>query len=330
MQRMIKVGQLFALAFAMLGGAVTFGACGSKEPGTGGGSNAGTCGNGKCDSGENCETCPGDCGACPTLCGNGTCEAGETCTSCPDDCGQCCGNGACEAELGESCDTCSLDCGACCGNGKCEAQYGESCDTCASDCGDCCGNHKCEVQYHENCSSCPEDCGSCCGNGKCDWNLGETCETCPQECAGCCGDGYCSPWEDWSDCWADCWSSAPILKITLGKCSASFISDASGPDYLWVNASTMELMYNADDNTNPTRLLPYPNTPYIYAGNNSGTAAQFTVYGTAVNLGVSCAKSAQNTCDVFLYSQVNNQYVDAYLTGTGYSTSDWGAIVPCP
>ncbi|MSQ82090.1 MAG: hypothetical protein EXR77_04120 [Myxococcales bacterium] len=48
-----------------------------------------SCGNGKCADGENCQTCPADCGTCPAFCGNGTCAANETCASCPQDCGAC-------------------------------------------------------------------------------------------------------------------------------------------------------------------------------------------------------------------------------------------------
>lgn len=44
-----------------------------------------TCGNGKCDSGENTLNCPGDC----TYCGNGKCDSGETPSNCPSDCGGC-------------------------------------------------------------------------------------------------------------------------------------------------------------------------------------------------------------------------------------------------
>ncbi len=63
------------------------------------------CPNGQCEGGENCATCPQDCGGC---CGNGACDNGENCSSCPKDCGGCCGNGACD--FGENCSTCSKDC----------------------------------------------------------------------------------------------------------------------------------------------------------------------------------------------------------------------------
>ena len=54
------------------------------------------CGNEVCDNGEDCNTCPGDCGVCPpptssptASCGNGVCDNGEDCNTCPGDCGAC-------------------------------------------------------------------------------------------------------------------------------------------------------------------------------------------------------------------------------------------------
>ncbi|MBW2527255.1 MAG: hypothetical protein JRI23_23945 [Deltaproteobacteria bacterium] len=105
----------------------------------GGGDEGPYCGNQSCDAGEDCETCPSDCGACAETCGNAACDPDETCVSCPADCGTCppvCGNGTCES--GEDCASCAADCGACgpvCGNGTCES--GEDCASCAGDCGAC-------------------------------------------------------------------------------------------------------------------------------------------------------------------------------------------------
>ncbi len=46
------------------------------------------CGDGVCDGGERCDTCPADCisGDGTSGCGNGTCETGEDCLNCPSDC----------------------------------------------------------------------------------------------------------------------------------------------------------------------------------------------------------------------------------------------------
>jgi hypothetical protein len=169
------------------------------------------CGNAVCNSGENCATCPADCGTCPASCGNSSCDPGETCSSCPADCGTCpasCGNAVCDS--GENCSNCPADCGACpaaCGDGSCNS--GESCASCPADCGACpasCGDGSCS--NGESCVTCPADCGACpapCGDGTC--NNGESCATCPADCGACpaaCGDGICSSGESCATCVADC------------------------------------------------------------------------------------------------------------------------------
>jgi hypothetical protein len=56
-------------------------------------SEAATCGDGTCNGGDTCSSCPQDCGVCWTAtCGDGTCSAGETCSSCAQDCGGCAPN----------------------------------------------------------------------------------------------------------------------------------------------------------------------------------------------------------------------------------------------
>jgi cysteine-rich repeat protein len=47
------------------------------------------CGDGSCNNGETCSTCPGDCGVCPPICPDGICNGVETCTTCSADCGAC-------------------------------------------------------------------------------------------------------------------------------------------------------------------------------------------------------------------------------------------------
>jgi hypothetical protein len=119
------------------------------------------CGNGACEEGETCFSCPRDCGLCPG-CPNGKCDNGETCSSCAPDCGPCpgCGDHICEPT--ENCFTCPEDCGVCegCGDGKCESD--ETCASCPADCGVCvtCGDGQC-VPPDETCANCPEDCGDC-------------------------------------------------------------------------------------------------------------------------------------------------------------------------
>lgn len=124
------------------------------------------CGDGSCDGGETCTSCPDDCGVCPPVCGDKQCDSAETCQSCPGDCGPCapaCGNKKCESPT-ENCQNCATDCGKCpvlCGDGTCDAT--ETCSSCAADC--CapkCGNGVCD-QPTEDCKTCPSDCGMCPG-----------------------------------------------------------------------------------------------------------------------------------------------------------------------
>ena len=112
------------------------------------------CGDGDCNNGEDCSTCPDDCGT-PNVggCGNGVCEPslGEDCLNCEDCAGRqtgnplfqfCCGDGdgvnpvSCGDERCNKghweCDDTPVD-GACCGDGVCDAS--ESSCTCAADCG---------------------------------------------------------------------------------------------------------------------------------------------------------------------------------------------------
>lgn len=46
------------------------------------------CGDNSCSNGEDCNSCPADCGVC-SVCGDGTCDPSEDCSSCPGDCGSC-------------------------------------------------------------------------------------------------------------------------------------------------------------------------------------------------------------------------------------------------
>jgi hypothetical protein len=166
------------------------------------------CGNGTCEAGELCATCPNDC--CASACGDGNCGGNESCDSCPNDCGPCetCGDGNCGE--GEDCLACPDDCQDCpvCGDAVC-APGQETCQTCEDDCGPCsttCGDESCGPT--ETCIDCPEDCGDCtesCGDQKC--ALAEQCWTCPEDCGPCpwtCGNGTCDPGEGCLACPADC------------------------------------------------------------------------------------------------------------------------------
>jgi hypothetical protein len=151
-------------------------------------SNECTCGDGTCNSGETCGTCPSDCGACPS-CGDGTCNGAETCSDCPGDCGACpaCGDGTCNGT--ETCGGCPADCGACpaCGDGVCNAT--ESCSTCSADCGVCaCAHATCVTgtKLFASCDPCvTQICAAdpyCCNTSWDSICVGEVASVCGQTC----------------------------------------------------------------------------------------------------------------------------------------------------
>ena len=232
-----------------------------------------SCGDEACDDGENCASCPADCG----------CGCGEECTddacvftachglACGDDgcggsCGLCqvgerCDEGACVPDItcgdeacdeGEDCSSCPADCGCGCGEdcvgGKCkftacdELLCGD--DGCGGSCGACGGGEICDAgacvpdglpvcgdeicDDTEDCASCHEDCGCGCGEAcedaacaftACDGRdcgddgCGGSCGECPPnnvcdngKCAWLegCDNGACEPGEHCGNCPADC------------------------------------------------------------------------------------------------------------------------------
>ncbi|MBM4345865.1 MAG: hypothetical protein FJ100_21035 [Deltaproteobacteria bacterium] len=202
--------------------------CGQKCPGVT------LCGNGVCNSGESCSSCPMDCGPCGPVCGDAICspDGKENCQTCPVDCGPCkpvCGDGVCAFDPSgfalETCQSCPKDCGPCkpsCGDFKCDAKAGETCKTCAVDCGPCppsCGDGVCTqptpFTQGETCQTCPADCGKCvpkCGDFFCDKVNGEDCKTCVQDCGQCpaqCGNKVCESTENCANCQGDCGACPP-------------------------------------------------------------------------------------------------------------------------
>lgn len=136
-------------------------------------------------------------GMCALGCGNLACEPVETCESCPGDCGACpyCGDGNCQSGAGEACNSCEVDCGACpyCGDGSCQAAADEDCGTCPEDCEACprCGDADCNGD--ETCTSCVRDCGTC--PGECRTCGADSDPDCPigTDCYlnNCTGTNYC-------------------------------------------------------------------------------------------------------------------------------------------
>ncbi|MFO0686934.1 MAG: hypothetical protein U0234_33025 [Sandaracinus sp.] len=109
-----------------------------------------SCGDGRCDPGEQCTA---DCGM-PARCGDGVCN--EVPASCPSDCstGPVCGDGACNGT--ETATSCPADCaaGPDCGDGTCNGA--ETRASCPGDCPPVCGDGTCEGS--ESALLCPADC----------------------------------------------------------------------------------------------------------------------------------------------------------------------------
>ncbi len=126
------------------------------------------CGDNKCNGGETCATCPGDCGDCEgggSFCGDGTCDATEDC-SC-EDC-------ACNTASGETCDAT----GVCisCGDETCNGD--EDCNSCPDDCGSC------------SSPNCPAEATSCvCTDGTTSCSSDQDCPSTTTEVSGTCANG---------------------------------------------------------------------------------------------------------------------------------------------
>lgn len=173
-----------------------------------GGGGGAVCGNGKCEAGENPQSCPKDCAQTGPVCGNGQCEPGEGPQNCPADCkpqpGSCkdnCGGNGGGNGGGCWCDQQCLEFGDCCPDFK----------TYCSDLIPVCGDGKC--QNGENAQSCPQDCKPVCGNQICE--KGEQ-QSCAKDCGPpqpVCGNGICeAPFESDKSCPKDCGNTAKTCK----------------------------------------------------------------------------------------------------------------------
>lgn len=207
------------------------------------------CSGGTLSCAADCTLDSSGCTPCAVCDNDGVCESGEDCTTCPNDCGAgtdaTCGNGICEAGDGEDCITCPLDCNGkqsgkksdrfCCGAGggvnplSCSdalcGSGGYACtDTAATP--SCCGDALCEGS--EDSFSCEVDCGSppVCGDGACD--IDENSCSCATDCGappadeiGICSDGIDNDCDGTMDCSdADC-STDPACTMSCGAVGAA-------------------------------------------------------------------------------------------------------------
>lgn len=228
-----------------------------------------TCGDGKCEEGEDCNNCEKDCGCtgnthCATngacvyeSCGNGACDEWEDC-GCVEDC-PCnqgytckmvektwCGSnynpGNVETSPADSCEVSGEMVRACvvpkCGDGKCDGnQWNENCQSCPEDCGcaggEICSNATCQKVECNNDGTCDswENCGNCLEDCPC--SFGKYCDdnTCKWEVPPTCGDGTCNTWENCGKCPADCGCPEnTACTVEIGQCEYVCPADATKMD----------------------------------------------------------------------------------------------------
>jgi hypothetical protein len=187
----------------------------------------GSCGDGRCDDEESCDSCM-DCacmreescssGRCVkaediVMCGDGKCARGESCSNCLADCpceGVCdrgicttarseCGDSLCNA--GESCASCPQDC-LCSPGTACDSRLGKCLKTSS------CGNRLCDG--NDDCSNCPQDCPC---------EMDTYCNTAKLECIKpICGNGVCETYENQDSCCEDCPCFAKYMICTDHLC----------------------------------------------------------------------------------------------------------------
>ncbi|ODS40779.1 hypothetical protein BEH94_10875 [Candidatus Altiarchaeales archaeon WOR_SM1_SCG] len=190
------------------------------------------CSNSDCANDEYCSS-----NYCVKKCGNGVCESGETCSSCPGDCGcssekLCCAGNcltpACSSNSNCSDgNTCTLD--SCSNAGTCSASCAHTTITSCLSGDGCCPS---------GCNSVTDnDCSVSCGNGVCE--SGETCSSCSSDCdctsgkiccAGSCVTPNCnsnSGCSDGNPCTVDSCSNAGTCSAS---CSHAAITSCSGGD----------------------------------------------------------------------------------------------------
>jgi len=180
---------------------------------------------------------------------DGTCDLGEDCVSCPSDCGEAsgasCGNGLCEAGDGENCVTCPSDCGG--------IQAGPGTKWCCGDptvgnpkgtvliCGDDGAGHACiDSALNLFCREAPRV-SACCGDALCEG--AETAVSCVVDCndlcpsdpnkidPGVCGCGTPDTDSD-SDGTPDCNDNCPgVANADQADCDSDGVGDACDPDF---------------------------------------------------------------------------------------------------
>lgn len=131
------------------------------------------CGDQVCGAGEDCTSCPEDCGACPPVCGDDACDGDETCASCPGDCGDCTAS-CCLPHDTVGCRDLKTQ--------ECVCSFDDYC---------------CVVQWDEQCAVESEQCGVCGGDCCASRNTPGCSDSQVEQCV-CAADPYCCDVE-WDD-----------------------------------------------------------------------------------------------------------------------------------
>jgi len=182
---------------------------------------------------------------CELKCGNGVCQSGENCGNCPVDCldnGEvCCGNAV---KVGDCCVDANCSQAQACVDYSCTdlvfcgadaLSQGQLCCDSTVIAGDCCTDSDCS--NNEYCLD--NHCTSLCGNQVCDNS--EDCESCPIDCECAtevqCGDGVCDDDESCTSCPVDC-----------GICNSFSSEEAYSLQALcWSLGLQVEVQSNEDD-----------------------------------------------------------------------------------
>ena len=233
--------------------------CGTDENGC----DCGTCDNGKvCNALGKCED--------STLCGNGTCETSEDCGTCPQDCG--CGKG--ESCIEHKCQNCQDVCKA--NNRECGSIFGCNCGGCpvCYHCsqGQCKGKQSC-VCYNKECGQVGEfDCGTC--------DAGQDCvfHKCVAGCDELCKDKACG-WSGTGDdaCFCGFCDGCTQCDPNTNQCVAANEDKTNEPNDLPADATEI----TGTSGTMDTSLYPSEDDDWYKMELTSNSSILFTLSGLA-------------------------------------------------
>lgn len=278
-----------------------------------------------CNPGEDCFSCPSDCGVCPVTCPDSFCDEASECSSCFNDCY--CGNGL--AQCGEACDDGNIVSGDGCSS-SCVIEVSVCVDS------DLDGYDNCIAGQFGNDAHNVADCN----NGISSINPGavEICNGVNDNCVGGVDEGLVAPLNSnqnticagsvqiCTGSWFDNYLGIPnYATVETGHCGDSidndcdtfvdmFDSDCSGvcsnvneSDHMGASAGCNQCGNSSDDDGNQTApAFPTSETDWIGAGYGAMIDACDPVCGPGLDLldftnfqatESSCADGIDNDCD---------------------------------